>query len=78
VTQRASRYYDTDKLSRDKQKDKESRRSALSFHIRHKAKRSQPMTHYTCHICGLTFGSTWLNHCPQCGNPNLTTFMELQ
>lgn len=78
MTQRARRYdEDSDtKLQRDAQKGKESRRSSVAFHAK-ASKPKHPMTTYCCDICGLTFGTTWLDHCPSCGSRELSYVIDL-
>lgn len=78
VTQRARRFdEDADtKTQRDAQKGKESRRSSAAFFTK-TAKPKHPMTTYCCDICGLTFGTTWLDHCPSCGSRSLSIVIEL-
>lgn len=78
MTQRARRFDESGstKLQRDAQKGKESRRSSTAFFTRQN-KPKHPMTTYSCDICGLTFGTTWLDHCPSCGSRDLSYVIDL-
>lgn len=70
--QRSNRYRIQTKLDQHIQNMLESRRSRVSFSTRSQPHRFTTMSYFTCDTCHLAFGTTWLDHCPGCGNPFLT------
>jgi lipopolysaccharide biosynthesis regulator YciM len=69
---RSNRYRIQTKLDRAVQNMLEARRSDVSFAIRTTPNRFTTMSYFTCDSCHFAFGTTWLDHCPSCGNQYLT------
>jgi lipopolysaccharide biosynthesis regulator YciM len=72
---RSNRYRIQTKQDRHVQQLLESRRSRVSFTTR--CVPPPTMTPYTCDACHLAFASTWLDHCPSCGNRAITVTHNL-
>jgi hypothetical protein len=69
---RSNRYRITTKLDQAVQNMLEARRSRVAFSIRTTPNRFNTMSYFTCDTCHLAFGTTWLDHCPACGNHALS------